>query len=152
MYICSMSKTISLHHIVFATKHRHKTIPSSQKQRLFSYIHSIINRRKCYLKQINGISDHVHLLIDLHPKVALADLVMEMKHWSSRMMRESPDFPDFEGWCEGYYAVSLGVDSVDSCRRYIINQEAHHGEDEFLHEMERMAHRNGLRWYPDDWE
>lgn len=146
-----MSKTRSIHHIVFATKRREMTIPEEHKRELYAYIFGILQNRKCFLLRMNGIGNHIHLLVDVHPTVALADLVKEIKQWSSRWLHDNPLFPYFDCWGEGYYAVSVGVDGIDACKRYIMNQESHHLGHDLLTEMEHMADCNGLSWYPDDW-
>lgn len=147
-----MSKTRSLHHIVFATKHREMTIPEDYKRELYAYILGITRNRGCHLIRINGIGNHIHILLDVHPSVALADIVKTVKQWSSHWLKNNPRFPMFEGWGKGYYAVSLGVDGMEGCRQYIIGQEAHHLKSDLLNEMEVMARDNGLAWYRDDWE
>ena len=147
-----MSKTKSLHHIVFATKHRKPTIAEEHKRELYAYIFGILKNKKCFLLRMNGIADHIHLLIDIHPTVAIADLVKDIKQHSNRWTRENPDFPRFESWGEGYYAVSIGINDIESCKQYIMGQEEHHRVHNLLDEMEEMAGRNGLEWYADDWD
>ena len=147
-----MSKTFSLHHIVFATKHREPTITQEHKRDLYAYIHGIIKNRKCNLFRINGMADHIHILVDVHPSVAIADLVKEIKQWSSHWLKTDSRFPLFSNWGEGYYAVSLGIESLEACRLYIINQESHHGGIDLISEMQHIADTNGLRWYDDDWD
>ena len=142
-----MSKTKSLHHIVFATKRREMTIPEEHKKELYAYIFGIIKHKKCFLLRMNGIPNHVHMLVDIHPSVALADLVKDIKQWSSRWLRENPKFPMFDSWGEGYYAVSIGIEGIGPCKSYIINQEQHHLGQDLSKEMEEMAVANGLGWY-----
>ena len=145
-----MSKTKSLHHIVFATKYREMTIPEEYKKDLYAFIFGIIRNKKCFLLRMNGIGNHIHLLVDLHPSVALADLVRDVKQWSSNWLKGNPKYPCFDSWGEGYYAVSIGVDDVDACKRYIIGQEEHHLHHDLVDEMERIAVASGLEWHPDD--
>ncbi|MGN0219609.1 MAG: IS200/IS605 family transposase, partial [Muribaculaceae bacterium] len=106
-----MSKTKSLHHIVFATKHRKPTIAEEHKRELYAYIFGILKNKKCFLLRMNGIADHIHMLIDIHPTVAIADLVKDLKQNSNRWMKENPKFSRFESWGEGYYAVSINASS-----------------------------------------
>ncbi|MCM1296752.1 MAG: IS200/IS605 family transposase [Muribaculaceae bacterium] len=145
-----MSKTISLHHIVFATRNRRCTIPEQHKKKLYAYISGVIKNKNCYLHRLNGIENHIHLLIDLHPSVALADFVKSVKQSSSVWMKQQPEFSDFDSWANGYYAASLGIDGLESCKEYIKNQESHHYTHEFMDEMEMFARRNNFSWYPDD--
>ncbi len=82
---------------------------------------------------------------------AIAELVRDVKQWSSNWLKNNPNFPRFDAWGEGYYAVSIGVDGIDACKKYIISQEEHHLNHDLLGEMEHIANVNGLEWYPDDW-
>lgn len=66
-------------------------------------------------------------------------------------MRQNPCFSLFDSWGEGYYAVSVGVNEMEACRRYIINQEEHHKVNDMLTEVADIAEANGLAWYEEDW-
>lgn len=142
-----MSKTRCLIHIVFATKRREMTIPEQHKRKLYAYIMGIVTNKGCHLLRINGIDNHIHMLIDLHPSVPLAVFVQTVKQWSSRWMKEMPEFRMFDGWGEGYYAVSVGIEGVESVKRYIINQETHHAVNAFDDEIQDLAQHSGLDWH-----
>ena len=146
-----MSKTKILVHIVFSTKHRHQTIPLLHKRDLYKYLHGIISNEKCHTLRINGMTDHVHILIDLHPSVALAHLVKKLKQASSVWMKNSLYFTLFEAWNEGYYAVSVTPQDADACINYIKNQENHHGGKGFLEEIKELAMMYHLDWDERDW-
>ena len=147
-----MSKTRLIHHIVFATKHRKPAINKENKRKLYAYIYGIITNHKCFLLRINGIEDHVHILVDLHPTVAVANLVKEIKQYSSHWIKSNNDFPDFDGWNEGYYAITLGPENIEACRQYIINQEIHHTGINLIDEVKSIANENNIDWFPDDWK
>jgi REP element-mobilizing transposase RayT len=72
-----------LYHIVFRTKAGSKTLPLKYNKELFKYIWGIIKNKKCHLYRINGMEDHIHILSDLHPSIALADFVRDIKTASS---------------------------------------------------------------------
>lgn len=145
-----MSKTRCLIHIVFATKRREMTIPEQHKRRLYAYIMGTVANKGCHLLRINGIGNHIHMLIDLHPSVPLAGLVQTVKQWSSRWIKDMPEFSMFDGWGEGYYAVSVGIESVEAVKRYIINQEIHHAVKAFDDEIQDLAQHSGLDWHEKD--
>lgn len=146
-----MSKTRSLHHIVFGTKRRIPSITPEYKRDLYAYIHGIMKEKGCKVHRINGMADHIHILVDVHPTVAVAALVKDIKQWSSHWLKNNPQFPLFSNWGAGYYAVSVGCEALDACRNYIINQEEHHTATDLIEEMQRIARINGLTWYEDDW-
>ena len=147
-----MSKTHIIVHIVFATKHRRPTIPIQHKRLLYSYIYGIIKHYGCTLRRMNGMSDHVHILIDLNPTIALADLVKKIKQSSTTWLKTKTEFPKFERWEEGYYAASIGPEQEDLCINYIINQETHHLGEGFVDEMKLMALKHHLDWDDRDWK
>ena len=130
-----MSHVIQLTHIVFATKNRAMTIDEAHCEDLYRFITRLVQRKKCELKRINGTSNHVHILLNLHPQKTLSSLVGEIKHDTSVWMKESGLFPHFIGWCREYYACSISPMVRDSVIEYIKNQKVHHSkvmmEDEF---------------------
>ncbi len=133
-----MSYTKVYYHIVFGTKHRHSTIVESHCEELYKYIWGIVKNKKCKLYQINGVADHVHLLLDLHPSVALADLMKDLKVASSLWMKQSGLFSDFEGWQDGYGAFTYAEKDKEMILGYIKNQKEHHKKESFLDEYKRL--------------
>ena len=147
-----MSKTLMIQHVVFCTKHRSKTINLEKRRELYSIMYHLLKKKKCWVYRINGISDHVHLLFDLHPSLAMADVVKMLKVDTNKFMAAHPDFQLFNGWGEGYFAVSVSPSDKDAVIQYIVNQEQHHLKSDFLVEIEGMLQRNEMRWQPDDWD
>ena len=146
-----MSKTRILIHIVFCTKYRHPVIPFEHRRRLYAYIHGIIGNFRCQTLRINGTDNHIHILINLHPTVALAALVKELKRSSTIWMKDNPDFAKFTAWNSGYYAASIGSKEEIACIEYIKNQETHHRGHDLLNEMKVLAMEYRLDWDDRDW-
>lgn len=82
--------------IVFGTKYRKATIPEEHYEKLYKYIWDIIDEKKCHLYRINGVEDHIHIFSDLHPSIALADYIKDIKVASNDWMKESGLFPDLK--------------------------------------------------------
>ncbi len=113
------------YHIIFATKYRRPLIVESLEPRLYPYICGIVKKLKGCVLEINGIADHVHLLLNLPPTKAISDALRVIKANSSKWVNELDEFDEFE-WQRGYAAFSVSYSNVDSVRRYIINQKEHH--------------------------
>ena len=64
-----------LYHLVFRTKDSRKTLVQEHSRELYAYILGFIQNKNCFLYRINGMEEHIHILCDLHPKIALADYV-----------------------------------------------------------------------------
>ena len=101
-----MAYTQILYHIVLRTKRSEPSIAQDNVSSLYKYIWGIIKNKNGKLYRINGIEDHIHILSDLHPSLALADFVKSIKVATSLWLKQSPDFPDFQGWGEGYSAFT----------------------------------------------
>ena len=74
-----MSYTVSLFHIVIGTHQRKMSINEKHKTELYKYIWGIIEKCNCKLICINGIPDHIHLLVDLNSTISIAQLVRDIK-------------------------------------------------------------------------
>lgn len=142
-----MSYVQSLYHIVICTKYRAMTINNANKEHLYKYIWGVVNKSKCKLISINGIANHIHMLVEVHPMVAISDLVRDIKRASSYYAQKSEFFPLFEGWSAEYAAFSSSYSMRDKIINYILNQEKHHGKESFDSEYKRMATLHGLEYY-----
>ena len=141
-----MSNVRALFHIVFTTKYRERSITPDKEEELYKYITGIIKNNKSYMLQINGMSDHIHLLIDLHPTISLSELVADVKRDSSKWIRDNSLFPKFRGWNEGYFAATCSVESSKNVINYIRNQKMHHAGRDFMDEIKDFYIRNGIEW------
>ena len=89
-----------LYHITFHTRNSEKVLLNSGNDVLFKYIWGVIKNKNCRLFRINGVEDHIHIICDLHPSLALADLVRDIKVSSSKWIKEKHIYPDFSNWAE----------------------------------------------------
>lgn len=113
-------------HIVFAVKGRANLISAHYKEELNKYITGIITNKKQKLMIINGMPDHLHLLISLKPDCCLSDLVREIKTSSSQFVNEKRWIPGKFEWQKGFGAFTVSHSGVKAVANYIENQEAHH--------------------------
>ncbi|MCE5185600.1 MAG: IS200/IS605 family transposase [Planctomycetaceae bacterium] len=136
----SKEKTMStytqiIYHIVFSTKDRQNTLDYDHHEELFKYIWGILKNRECHLYRINGHTDHVHILTSLHPSLALADFIKDIKIGTSKWIRTKPVFKDFESWQKGYAAFTHSVNDKNDLIDYIKSQKEHHRQLTFKEEL-----------------
>lgn len=122
--------------VVFAVKHREGLIKSSFEEQLYKYITGIVIHKEQKLLAINGMPDHIHILLSLRPSCCLADLVREIKKSSNNYIRTnfSPRF----SWQEGYGAFSYSLSDLDTVVKYILNQKEHHKKKSFQEEFKEL--------------
>ncbi len=124
-----------LYQIVFGTKGRKPALLKENRPALFKYITGILKNKKCHLYRINGVEDHLHIVTHLHPSVALAALVKDIKVSSSVFIKNNRLFPGFTGWQVGYSAFTYSIEAKDNLIRYVKNQEEHHKAKTYREEL-----------------
>ena len=137
-----------LYHIVWRTKCSERTIVEAHERDLYAYIMGICNAKKCHLYRINGMPDHIHMLVAVHPQIAVSEFMKVLKGETSKWLKENPDFPDFRGWGEGYAGFTYSIKEKDTVFQYIKNQKVHHHVKSFAEEYREFLIENGLN--PDD--
>jgi REP element-mobilizing transposase RayT len=83
---------------------------------------------------INGVSDHLHLLIGVRPHQSISDLMQDVKGSSSKWINEKKFLNSKFEWQEGYGAFSYAKSPVKNVIEYINNQEMHHQKRTFREE------------------
>lgn len=128
-------------HIVFAVKHRENLLKTEYREELYKYIAGIIDNKKHKLLAINGVSDHIHILIGLDPSVALSDLVRDIKNNSSKFINEKKWVKGKFQWQVGYGAFSYARSQRPEVISYIQNQEEHHKKETFRNEYLKILQK-----------
>ena len=103
---------------------------------MFHYLIGFINAKKCFIYQINGVEDHIHVLVEISPTISLSAFVKDFKLAASHFIRKEKLFPEFNGWQRGYGAFTVSNRGIPAVANYIANQEEHHrkkgSRDEFI--------------------
>jgi hypothetical protein len=84
--------------------------------------------------------------MDLHPSVALADLVKDIKLATTTWTKKSHVFPMFEGWQEGYGAFTYCSKEKEHLIKYVENQKAHHKKTTFREEFRELLVEHGIEF------
>lgn len=120
--------------VVFAVSGRLSLIGSEYKEEIYKYITGIVRNKGHKLITINGMPDHLHILLGMKPDIALSDLVRDVKANSTNFINNHRMAHGKFGWQEGYGAFSYGHSQLDTIIRYIQNQEQHHSQKSFKDE------------------
>ncbi|KAA0911303.1 IS200/IS605 family transposase [Pusillimonas sp. ANT_WB101] len=115
-------------HVVFVTKYRRKTLTPELLDYLQTAFSDILAAWRCKLVEFGGESDHVYLLIDIHPAMNISVLINNLKTASARRSRNrfaehlaafycKPMF-----WHRAYFAGSVGGATLETVRAYVDSQ------------------------------
>lgn len=119
---------------LFFAVNRDGLIHSSFKEELYQYISGIIKANNHKLLAINGMSDHIHILIGMRPTQSISDLMQIIKANSSKWINEKKFLKIKFEWQEGYGAFSYSKSHVQNVINYIQNQEERHRTKSFQEE------------------
>jgi putative transposase len=117
-------------HFVFVTHYRRKALNAEMLNRLKQMIEQVSNKMDCQLIEFNGESDHIHILLDFHPKNSIAAVVGSLKSATARMLKK--EFPQevkkyywgkVSFWSNSYYVSSCGGAPIEVLKKYIQNQD-----------------------------
>ena len=141
-----------LYHTVVRTQGSLPTIRMENVDKLYGYTSGIIRNKDSHLYRINGIENHLHILSDVHPSVALADFIREIKVSTSIWMKKSGLFPTFKGWADGYGSFTCSYMDMGRIAEYIKNQLEHHRGSTFEQEYKDLIMESGIsideRYFP----
>ena len=131
-------------HIVFSTQGHLPIMKPEFRQELFAYLGSLIKEKGGKPIIINGVSDHVHLLILLPPEMSVSDAMKFVKANSSRWMKQRFGTPF--AWQKGFGAFSVSRSNVPAVARYIADQESHHAKMDFKTEFVTLLKKNEVEF------
>jgi len=120
--------------IVFAVKGRQNLIKPFFEEELYKYISGIVNGKEQKSLAVNGMPDHVHVLVGLKPSMRISDLVRDIQNNSTNFINERGWLKNHFSWQEGYGAFSYSESQFGRVIDYIKNQKLHHQKKTFRQE------------------
>ncbi len=145
-FLIMSTHTQIIYQIVFSTKHREKCMLKKSRENVFKYIGGILKNKNCHLYIINGVEDHLHIITHIHPMVALAPLIKDIKINCNSFIKEKGLIPGFPGWQDGYGAFTYSYEAVPNLIQYVQNQEKHHGSLTFEEEYIGLLDEHGIEY------
>jgi putative transposase len=142
-----MSSFTSLsYHVIFSTKHRHPSITSDFRTRLYEYLAGVIRDRKGRAIEIGGVADHVHILAYFSPSTSVSDMIRDIKSISSGWVNDQRFLRGRFEWQIGFAAFSVSYSVIETVRKYILDQESHHQVKTFEDEYIAFLERHGIEF------
>ncbi len=115
-------------HLVFVTKYRKNVFTDTLLKVVETTIRETCRQMDCELIEFNGEHDHIHMIVSVHPKLAISNLVGKLKGKTSYILRRD-HFDQIKRylwgshfWSPSYCVVSTGGASLDVVKKYIDNQ------------------------------
>ncbi|MDE5608027.1 MAG: IS200/IS605 family transposase [Muribaculaceae bacterium] len=132
------------YHIVFTPKHRRPLISQEVEKEVYMLLYHFLQKYKGYVIRINGMPDHVHILVSLPASVAVSEVVKIVKQETSKLIKERRLIRSWEGWEEGYSSFTCSYSEIEKVKTYIINQKKHHQSVTGIEEFREWLISNGI--------
>jgi putative transposase len=142
--------TQNFYHTVFSTKHRVNLLLPEWEHRLYPFIGGIVRDLRCTLLAINGMPDHIHLLIRYRADLSHSEMLQQIKGRSSKWINETLAGSDRFSWQEGYGGFTVSKSAVPDVESYIERQKEHHQRMDFQTEYLELLRRHGIEFDPND--
>ena len=142
--------TQNFYHAVFSTKQRAGLITPELETRLYPFIGGIVRDLRCTLLAINGMPDHVHLLIRYRADLSHSQLLQQVKGRSSKWIHEAFGQLGHFAWQEGYGGFTVSQSAVPQVQEYIAAQKQHHQRQDFKAEFLELLRRHGIEYDESD--
>lgn len=120
------AKTNILLHIVWTTHLRRPLLPQSHDARIQSFLQSQAAAFRSSAVAVGNTDDHIHVLMQLSPTVALSTVMQQFKGGLSRRWNELNSRPTRVEWQDGYWAESRDPRQLEVLVHYVNNQRMHH--------------------------
>lgn len=133
-------------HLVFAVRNRKNLIVATWEEELYKYITGIITNKGQKLYAINGMPDHIHILISIKASCYIPDLVREIKKSTNQFIREKGFCKSGFNWQAGFSATSHSRSNIPIVARYIENQKIHHSKTKFIDEYKQILEDEGVEY------
>jgi len=135
-----MSRISFYYHLIIRTKRGEMTIPEESKGGLYAYLAGIVSNRGGECLRINGVGNHIHLLLRFRATVDFSALVHDIKLGGTHYIKtHREEFPRFAGWGKEYSAFTCSSSDQQRIINYINHQEEHHKVQNFRDEMKRFC-------------
>lgn len=132
-------------HILFATKGVKKCIHGDTRMQLWTNLQDTFRQYGATVVAVGGTEDHVHILVTVPPRVALAALLCAAKANSSTWMNEQGHF---FAWQAGYGAFSVSSSNLDKVKAFIENQAQSHRKTSFETEFAALLKKHEVDFTP----
>ena len=128
-------------HYVFAVKGRHNSSLPAFEEEVYKYIAGIVKGKGQKSLAVNGMPDHVHMLVGLKPAMRIDELVRDIKNNATNFINDKGWIRQKFSWQEGYGAFSCSHSSFGNVIDYIKDQKARHQRRTFKEEYNRLLNK-----------
>lgn len=125
------------YHITWATLDRQPLLTTEREKIFYGVLYQKAKELGLKVHAAGNIEDHVHIVLSIPPRLALADCIRHIKGASAHAINQTiPGNEKFQ-WQEGYGALTIGERSLANVMRYVAFQKEHHRQRKMVDVYEK---------------
>jgi putative transposase len=124
------------YHIVWTTKNRLPLITEDNEAAIYRVIMDKVIELNGAVHAVNGMPDHVHLVVTLLPNLTLANVIGQLKGRSSYIANRVAGQNDAFAWQKEYGILSISESHLPVIVRYVEQQKQHHAANQLDSRLE----------------
>lgn len=125
-------------HAVWGTKSRYPFLTKEIRLIVNDHIRQNAKSKQIFIDSINGVEDHIHLLLGLNAELSISKTIQLIKGEASYWINKQKITPSSFEWADEYYTVLVSESQLQKVRDYIANQEDHHRKKTFVEECDEF--------------
>ena len=126
------------YHLIWSTSFRQPLVTPEIEQELYGYIIAKSDALGCIVHAINGVPDHIHIVVSIPPKISVSEYVKQIKGSSAYHMNHISSASELAfAWQSGYGVFTLGGKQLEIAKTYVENQKTHHQQGTIIKYLEQ---------------
>ncbi len=126
------------YHLIWATFEREPSITPEREKVFYGVLYGKAKELDLKIHAAGNVEEHVHVVLSIPPKIAIADCVRHLKGASAYAINHMDGSDGMFKWQEGYGALSIGERSLKTVMAYAARQKEHHKESSTIDVYERI--------------
>ncbi len=129
------------YHIIWSTMDRQPMLTPNLEKIFYGVIHGKARELDLKIHAAGNVDDHVHIVVSIPPKIAVADCVRHLKGASAYAINHMDGSDGHFKWQAGYGALTVEERSLETIMGYVARQKEHHRERTIIDVYERMGEK-----------
>jgi putative transposase len=125
------------YHLIWSTHDREPTITPAREKMFYGVLYRKAEELDLKIHSAGNVEEHVHVVLSIPPKIAVADCVRHLKGASTFAINHMPGSDSKFRWQGGYGALTVGERSLEIVMEYAAKQKEHHRENKLIAVYER---------------
>ena len=126
------------YHLIWGTFERQPTLVGEKEKIFYGVLYNKAEELGVIIHAAGNVDDHAHVVCSIPPRLAVAEVVRQLKGASSYAINEAIYDGEKFRWQGGYGALSVSERNLEQVMAYAANQKEHHRDGRIVAVYEKI--------------